>query len=43
MHIHADHRGIRFDCGLCGKEFKRKGSLDRHVLGNDLKNLLCPL
>ena len=33
MHIHADHRGIRFDCNLCGKVFKRKGSLDRHVLG----------
>ena len=33
MHIHADHRGIRFDCDLCGKEFKRKGSLDRHIQG----------
>ena len=33
MHIHADHRGIRFECDLCGKEFKRKGSLDRHIQG----------
>ena len=33
MHIHAEHNGVRFDCNVCFKQFKRKGSLDRHVAG----------
>lgn len=33
MHIHAEHTGKRFDCNICFKQFKRKGSLDRHIAG----------
>ena len=33
MHIHAEHNGIKFNCTICFKEFKRKGSLDRHMTG----------
>ena len=33
MHIHAEHNGVKFNCTICFKEFKRKGSLDRHMTG----------
>jgi len=33
MHIQAEHQGTRFDCGICFKQFKRKGSLGRHLVG----------
>ena len=33
MHVHAEHNAVKFDCGFCFKEFKRKGSLDRHISG----------
>lgn len=33
MHITAEHKAIRYDCEICCKQFKRKGSLSRHLAG----------
>ena len=33
MHVQAEHQGTRFDCNVCFKQFKRKGSLGRHMVG----------
>ena len=33
MHVQAEHHGTRFDCNVCFKQFKRKGSLGRHMVG----------
>ena len=33
MHVHAEHQGTRYDCNVCFKQFKRKGSLGRHMVG----------
>jgi hypothetical protein len=33
MHNQAEHQGTRYDCNVCFKQFKRKGSLGRHMNG----------
>jgi uncharacterized Zn-finger protein len=33
MHVQAEHQGTRYDCNVCFKQFKRKGSLGRHMVG----------
>jgi DNA-directed RNA polymerase subunit RPC12/RpoP len=33
MHIQAEHQHTRYDCNVCFKQFKRKGSLGRHMVG----------
>ena len=33
MHVQAEHQGTRYDCNVCFKQFKRKGSLGRHMNG----------
>ena len=33
MHVSADHKSVRYSCSICAKQFKRKGSLGRHLAG----------
>ena len=33
MHVQAHHQGTHYDCNICFKQFKRKGSLGRHMVG----------
>ncbi len=48
MHVQAEHQGTRYDCNVCFKQFKRKGSLGRHMVGvhghgeNKYNCNLCP-
>ena len=47
MHITAEHKAIRYDCEICCKQFKRKGSLSRHLAGvhgqGDLEVYKCDI
>ena len=47
MHITAEHKAIRYDCEICCKQFKRKGSLSRHLAGvhgqGDLEIYKCDI